>query len=270
MNDHAEREAFARLLETVGDLRRRCPWDREQKLPDTARHLIEEAYETADAIAAGSREEVAEELGDLIVQSLFTAAIAAEDGPYTVAAVLEHARAKLIRRHPHVYGGAQADTVEQVLDQWERIKREERKNKRGGNLLADTGRALPALMRAEKLGEKARRHGMDWSGARDVLAKVREELEEAEQALARGDDLALAEELGDMMLALANVPRFIGKNAEETLRRSCDKFIGRFGRVQRLAAARGLDLKSLSPAETEALWQEAKRPGENPQPRRID
>lgn len=270
MNDHAEREAFARLLETIRDLRLRCPWDREQKLPDTARHLIEEAYETADAIASGSREDVAEELGDLLVQALFTAAIATEDGPHTVAAVLEHARAKLIRRHPHIYGDTQADTVEQVLDQWERIKGDERKNRRSGNPLVETGRALPALMRAEKLGEKARRHGMDWAASREVLAKVREELEEAEQALARGDDTALAEELGDMMLALANVPRFIGKNAEETLRRSCDKFVARFGRVQRIAAARGLDLKSLSPAETEALWQEAKRPGENPDPHHID
>jgi MazG family protein len=259
MSDEAERDSFARLLDTIRDLRQRCPWDREQKLPDTARHLIEEAYEAADAIAAGDRQDIAEELGDLIVQALFTAAIAAEDGPHTAAAVLDHARAKLIRRHPHVYGDAQAESVEQVLDQWERIKRAERESRRKENPLEDTGRALPALMRAEKLGEKARRHGMDWADAREVLAKVREELEEAEHALGRGDQAALAEEIGDMMLALANVPRFIGRNAEETLRRSCDKFVERFGRVERLAASRGLDLKSLSPSEVEALWQEAKR-----------
>jgi MazG family protein len=259
MNEEAERDSFTRLIATIRDLRQRCAWDRDQKLPDTARHLIEEAYETADAIAAGDRDEIAEEIGDLIVQSLFTATIAAEDGPHGVAAVLDHARSKLVRRHPHVYGDAQAETVEQVLDQWERIKRSERESKRAGNPLEDTGHALPALMRAEKLGEKARRHGMDWADARGVLAKVREELGEAEQALARGDQDALAEEIGDMMLALANVPRFIGYNAEETLRRSCDKFVARFARVERLATSRGLDLKALSPAEVEALWQEAKR-----------
>jgi MazG family protein len=259
MNEEADRNSFARLLATIRDLRQRCPWDREQKLSDTARHLIEEAYETADAIAAGDRDEIAEELGDLIVQSLFTAIIAAEDGAHSVAAVLDSARHKLIRRHPHVYGDAQADSVEQVLDQWERIKRAERELKRKQNSLEDTGRGLPAQMRAEKLGESARRRGMDWADAAEVLAKVREELDEAEQALARGDKAALAEEIGDMMLALANVPRFIDHNAEETLRRSCDKFIERFSRLERLAASRGLDLKALSPAEVEALWQHAKR-----------
>jgi MazG family protein len=259
MNDEAERDLFARLLATIRDLRQRCPWDREQKLADTSRHLIEEAYETADAIAAGDPDEIAEELGDLVVQALFSAAIAAEDGPHSVAAVLDHACRKLIRRHPHVYGDAQAETVEQVLDQWERTKRVEREQKHKASPLDEAGRGLPAQMRAEKLGESARRRGMDWADVGEVLAKVREELDEAEQALARGDRAALAEEIGDMMLALANVPRFIGRNAEETLRRSCDKFVERFGRVERLAASRGLDLKALSPSEVEALWQEAKR-----------
>jgi MazG family protein len=259
MNDEAERDSFALLLATIRDLREQCAWDREQRLPDAARHLIEEAYEASDAIAAGDRDEIAEELGDLLVQSLFTAVIAAEHGPHSVAALLDSARRKLIRRHPHVYGDAQAESVEQVLDQWESIKRSEREHKRKQNSLEDTGRALPAQMRAEKLGQSARRRGMDWADAHEVLAKVREELDEAEQALARGDKSALAEEIGDMMLALANVPRFIGRNAEETLRRSCDKFVERFGRLERLAAARGLNLKALSPGQVEALWQEAKR-----------
>jgi tetrapyrrole methylase family protein/MazG family protein len=259
MSEPAERDSFARLLDTIRELRQRCPWDREQKLSDAARHLIEEAYEAGDAIASDKSDEIADELGDLIVQALFAASVAAEEGRHGVAAVLDHARRKLVRRHPHVYGDGTADTVEQVLDTWERVKREERKSSRASNPLAETGRALPALMRAEKLGEKARRHGMDWADARGVLAKVREELEEAEQALADGDETALCEEIGDMMLALANIPRFLRRNAEETLRRSCDKFIERFGRVERIAAARGLNLKALSAAEVEALWQEAKR-----------
>ncbi|HEY6418998.1 MAG TPA: nucleoside triphosphate pyrophosphohydrolase [Candidatus Binataceae bacterium] len=271
VNDKDAREAgdgtaFANLLKVVRELRLRCPWDREQKLGDTPRHLIEEAYEAADAIARGDAADIADELGDLIAQVLFAAVIAEEAHPFDVGAVLEHARAKLVRRHPHVYGDTKVDSVEQVLDNWDRIKQDERrakdqdnKNKDGSSRLASTGKALPALMRAEKLGEKARRAGMDWADIRGVLAKVREELDEVEEALARGDQAAAAGELGDMMLALANAPRFIGHNAEETLRRACEKFVSRFDEVDRLATSRGIELKNLSAAEVESLWQEAKR-----------
>ncbi len=268
----ADAAAFANLLRVVRELRRRCPWDREQKLGDTPRHLIEEAYEAADAIARGDAADIADELGDLIVQALFAATIAAEAHPLVaVDAVLAGAAAKLVRRHPHVYGDTKADSVEQILDNWDRIKQDERRPKAqdkrqddsnaGGSRLASTGKALPALMRAEKLGEKARRAGMDWGDIGGVLAKVREELDEVEEALARGDKAAAAGELGDMMLAIANAPRFIGHNAEETLRRACDKFVARFDEVDRLASSRGVDLKDLSAAEIELLWQEAKRRG---------
>ncbi|MGO9603142.1 MAG: nucleoside triphosphate pyrophosphohydrolase [Candidatus Binataceae bacterium] len=250
---------FSRLLAVVRELREKCAWDREQTLADTSRHLIEEAYEAADAIASENRADIAEELGDLIVQALFAAVIAAESDAQHAPGLLRNAADKLIRRHPHVYAGADASTVEQVLDQWESIKEGEAKKKRQGSSIAKTGRALPSLMRAEKLGEKARRRGMDWKDARDVLAKVREELEEVERALDAGNDAEAAEEVGDMMLALANVPRFLGRDAEQTLRRGCDKFVARFGEVERLATSRGLKLKTLSVSELEALWQEAKR-----------
>jgi MazG family protein len=264
MSDDSRQRAtaeFARLLEIVLDLRRRCPWDREQKLEDTGRHLIEEAYEAADAVAAGESEGIIDELGDVIVQTLFAAVIAAESGRFGVGELLAHAARKLVRRHPHVYGDAKAESVDQVLAQWERIKGEEKRTGGGSSKLAGVGRALPALMRAEKLGEKARRAGMDWPGVREVLDKVREELGEAERALEIGDAAHAAEEIGDMMLALANAPRFIGANAEETLRRACDKFIARFEKAQHLAAARGIELGKLSAPELEALWQEAKRTG---------
>ncbi|HYB90770.1 MAG TPA: nucleoside triphosphate pyrophosphohydrolase [Candidatus Binataceae bacterium] len=250
---------FARLLAVIRELRQRCPWDREQKLADSPRHIIEEAYEAADAIGGGDHAEIADELGDLIVQALFAGVIAAEEGPFDVAAILDGAANKLIRRHPHVYGDEKAETAAQVLAKWERIKAEERGNAAAGGSLRDAGRALPALMRAEKLGERARQAGMDWADAREVLAKVREELGEIEQALERGDVADAAEELGDAMLALANAPRFLGRNAEETLRRGCEKFIARFERVERIAAERGIDLKNLAPADVEALWQEAKK-----------
>jgi len=258
MSEEAE---FARLAAIVRELRQKCAWDREQTLAGSSRHLIEEAYEAVDAIASADGAEIGEELGDLIVQAIFSCTLAAETGAPDLALVLKLAADKLVRRHPHIYADAKAESTAQVLVQWDKIKAQEKAGKQGAtqSAIADTGRALPALMRAEKLGEKARRLGMDWAGAREVLNKVREELDEAEDALARGDLAMLSEELGDLMLAVANVPRFIGANAEETLRRACDKFIARFDSLEALAAARNLPLTSMSPAEIEALWQEAKK-----------
>jgi MazG family protein len=250
-------EEFSRLLGTIRELRVKCAWDRAQTLPDTSRHLIEEAYEAADALSAGAGAHAAEELGDVVVQALFAAVIAAEAGSPGVPAMLKAAADKLVRRHPHVYADSDAAAVEEVLDQWDRIKEQEGAAERKPPLI-ETGSALPSLMRAEKLGEKARRRGMDWADASEVIEKIREELGEIEKALAEGNQDAAAEEAGDMMLAMANLPRFLGRDAEQTLRRACDKFVARFAQVERLASSRGLDLKRLAPGEIEALWQEAK------------
>jgi MazG family protein len=269
MNEHPEKGSagaeegraheFERLVAIIRELRVRCPWDREQTISSVAHHVVEEAYEVLDAIGRGGDDDLRDELGDLLVQVVFISVIAAEQSRFSIAEVARAAAQKLIRRHPHVYGDAKADTVEQVLSNWENIKREEKRAAGKDEPFADAGRALPALMRAEKLGIKARRAGMDWAGAREVLNKVREELDEAEAALARGDSDGAASEMGDMMLAIANAPRFIGHNAEATLRSACDKFVARFQAVERLASSRGLDLHRLSPAEVEALWNEAKR-----------
>jgi len=256
-------DAFAHLIAIICDLRQRCPWDRQQTLPQAARHLLEEAYEVVDAISAGDPAALAEELGDLIVQALFAATVASEsDGPQ-VPELLEGAARKLVRRHPHVYGDAKASTLEQVVELWDQVKAAEKGKTPKISSLAKTGRALPALMRAEKLGVKARRRGMDWKDAREVLSKVREELDEVTRALDAGDQGAAADEVGDLMLAIANLPRFLGRDAEQTLRRSCDKFVTRFGEVERLAGRRGLKLGQLSPQQLERLWQEAKQSGRN-------
>jgi MazG family protein len=256
-------QAFAKLLAVVTELRARCPWDREQKLADTPRHLLEEAYEVADAVARGNPIDIAEELGDVIAQCFFVGVILAEESKLDLATVMQNAADKLVRRHPHVYGDTRADTSDQVLENWERIKLDERtsKNPDGAKSLAHVGRGLPSMMRAEKLGEKARRAGMDWANIREVIAQAREELDEVEQALDRNDTAHAAEELGDLMLAVANAPRFIDHDAETTLRAACDKFVARFDEVARIAAARGLDLKSMSPAEVDTLWNEAKAAG---------
>jgi MazG family protein len=260
MADDPTAQAFAKLLAVVTELRERCAWDREQKLADTPRHLIEEAYEVADAIARGNPPDIAEELGDLTVQCLFVALILGEQSEFDIVSGLRSAAEKLIQRHPHVYGDTRAETTAGVLENWDRIKLQERerKNPDGAKSLAHVGRGLPAAMRAEKLGEKARSAGMDWANIHEVLAKAREEIDEVEHALDRNDTAHAAEELGDLMLAVANAPRFIGKDAEQTLLAACDKFVGRFDEVSRIAAARGLDLKSMTPPEIDALWNEAK------------
>lgn len=250
---------FSRLFAIIRELRQRCPWDREQTISGLGRHLIEEAYEALDAIERDAAAEIVDELGDVIAQALAIGVIAEENGRFTVAQVMGAAADKLVRRHPHVYAGAAANSAAEVIENWERIKRDERDRAGAKSALDGVARALPALTRAEKLGVRARAAGMDWRDIHDVLAKVREEMDEVEGALAADDLGAAAAEIGDMLLALANAPRFIGERAEETLRRACDKFVARFGQVERLAAARGLMLRALAPAELDALWNEAKR-----------
>jgi MazG family protein len=260
MSDRSsETREFERLAAIVRELRQRCPWDREQTAASLSKYLVEEAYEALDAIERVQPHESAEELGDLLAQILFQAVIAEEGKHFRLDELMKAAADKLVRRHPHVYGGVEANSSGEVLANWEKIKHDERQNKGAGSALDGIPRAQPALMRAEKLGHRARSAGMDWADARGVLAKVREELNEVEHALDRGDSDAAAAEVGDMMLALANVPRFLGHDAEQTLRRACDKFVARFEEVERIAAARQLDLKSLDAAVLESLWQEAKR-----------
>jgi MazG family protein len=250
--------ALVALLRIVRELRSRCPWDREQTLPSLSKHLIEEAYEAADAIAHGPAAALADELGDLVTQGLFAAVVAEETGQFTLKAMIEGAAQKLIRRHPHVYGTASAKTASEVVTSWNTIKAAERKAAGATSMLDGVARSLPALMRAEKLGLRARLAGMDWHDIHAVLAKVREEMDEVEGALARDDPAEAAGELGDMLLALANAPRFLERSAEEVLRQACDKFSSRFREVERLAAERGLALTKLAPAALEELWQAAK------------
>ena len=250
--------ALVALLRIVRELRSRFPWDREQTLPSLSKHLIEEAYEAADAIAHGPAAALADELGDLVTQGLFAAVVAEETGQLTLEAMVEGAAQKLIRRHPHVYGSASAETASEVVTNWNAIKEAERRAAGATSMLDGVARSLPALMRAEKLGARARLAGMDWHDIRAVLAKVREELEEVESALSHNEPDEAAAELGDMLLALANAPRFLERSAEEVLRGACDKFTSRFREVERLADERGLALTKLGPAAIEELWQAAK------------
>lgn len=251
-------EELARLLTVLRELRERCPWDREQSIASLGKHLVEEAYEAMDAIERDDPRAIIDELGDLIAQAIAVAVIGEEQQRFDLAKILQWAADKLVRRHPHVYGDTSATTSAEVIDNWNRIKQEERKSAGATSALDGIARTLPSLALAEKLGSRARQAGMDWHDIHEVLGKVREEMDEVEGALACNDTEAAAGELGDMLLALANAPRFIGHNAEETLRRACDKFIERLGAVEQIAAAGGLDLKQMQPAEIDALWNQAK------------
>jgi len=244
-------QEFLALLEVVRELRQRCPWDREQTLATSSRHLLEEAYEVADAIERSADREIDDELGDLLAQVLFAANLAEEQRGLKVAAIMRRAREKLVRRHPHVYGGVIAESSAEVVQNWQKLKQQERAAAGAASALDGVARALPALTRAQKLGERARSAGMDWPEASAVLDKVGEEIAEARAALAHGDRDHAAEEMGDAMLALANGPRFVGHDAETTLRRACDKFIERFKQVERAANERKLELSALDPQQIE-------------------
>ena len=254
----SETRAIAKLIAIVRELREKCPWDREQTLAGLGKHLIEEAYEAADALDIGEPSSMADELGDLVTQGIFAAVIAEEQSRFTVDSMVAGAAEKLIWRHPHVFGDVTATTADEVIANWDQIKQTERRASGATSALDGIARALPALMRAEKLGTRARQAGMDWADIHAVLAKVREEMDEVEGALARNDLDGAAEELGDMILALANAPRFVGHSAEETLRKACDKFTRRFKRVEEIAARRSVELTQLNPAQLDELWESAK------------
>jgi tetrapyrrole methylase family protein / MazG family protein len=265
MNDNDWRKAaqeFVRLAEVIRRLRRDCPWHRVQTPTTLSKYLMEESYETLAAIESGDGAALADELGDLLLQVLLQTEIASEQGRFNLAAMLGRAREKLIRRHPHVFAQDSAASAEEVAARWEETKQAERKRAGMTSALDGVPHHLAALVRAEKLGERAKTVGMDWPDLRAVLAKVREEVDETLAALDAGaaNDV-IAEELGDCLLALANAPRFVGWSAEETLRRACEKFIYRFKKVEARAAASQRDLTQLGPQEIDALWEDVKSGG---------
>jgi MazG family protein len=252
-----------------------CPWDREQTFATIAPYTIEEAYEVADAIGHGDREHLREELGDLLFQVVFHARMAEERGWFDFSAVADGIRAKLVRRHPHLFAGATL-APRDLVRVWEEQKAEERAaaKARGpagaSTVLAGVPLALPALTRAAKLGRRAARVGFDWPEARAVRAKVLEELHEVDTVLERRDGTAadpsggaaapqaLVDELGDLLFAIVNWSRHLHVDAEAALRAANDKFERRFACMESLAHARGLELARLSAVEWDALWSEAK------------
>ena len=257
---------ISRLLEIMAALRTPgtgCPWDLQQDFASIAPYTIEEAYEVADALARGDLTDLREELGDLLLQVIFHARMAQEQGAFAFADVVATLTDKLVRRHPHVFGEARGLTPGAVESLWERIKSQERKEKPGRDeggegALAGVPVTLPALTRALKLQIKAARVGFDWNDPLAVLAKIAEEADEIEAEIANGDRTAAQAEVGDLLFAVVNLARHLGIDPETALRGSNLKFECRFAAIEQALAARGKTPMQATLTEMEELWTAAK------------
>ncbi len=259
MKKRAEIEKLTALMERLRG-ENGCPWDREQTLKSLVPFIIEETYEVVAAIDEGSDESILEELGDLLFQIIFICQIKKEGKKFGLPEVIDHSREKMIRRHPHVFGDAKADTPGEVLAHWAEIKKAEKEAKgTKTGYLSEVPDALPALMRAHKVSQKAAKMGFDWKENREVLEKLREEVEEFCSATEKNDRANMEEELGDILFTLVNVSRFIEVNPEDALRKTIGKFIGRFHLVEKIIEGKGGSISTTRMEELEAAWQESKK-----------
>lgn len=255
-----EGAGFEKIMEIMRRLRGPggCPWDAEQTHESLKRYLLEESYEVIEAIDAGSSKMLREELGDLILQPVFHAVIAEERGTFSMDEVLSGLAEKLVNRHPHVFGDQVIKSSREQLENWERLKQKEKKDERK-SALSGVPPHLPALMKAQKVTEKAARVGFDWSHVDEVFAKVMEELHEFEETMIAGDQERMEAELGDLLFAIVNLGRFLSIDPEEALRKTIARFTTRFGHIESTLHARGVSMKDASLDEMEALWDEAKK-----------
>ncbi|HEY2572412.1 MAG TPA: nucleoside triphosphate pyrophosphohydrolase [Verrucomicrobiaceae bacterium] len=237
-----------------------CPWDAEQTHESLIPHLIEEAYEVAEAARSGDMTHLKEELGDLLLQPVFHAEIASESGAFTLDDIARDITEKLIRRHPHVFGDAKVEDSAGVLKQWDEIKRTE-KGTQTESILHGVSKGLPSLIRAQKLQRKAAKVGFDWPEAAPVLEKIREEADEITQAIAQKDQTAIEEEVGDLLFSVVNLARKLGVEAEVALARANEKFTARFQKLEERVEARGKKFSEMSLAEMDAVWDEVKSEG---------
>lgn len=235
-----------------------CPWDREQNHESIKKNLIEETYEVIEAINKKDVPLLREELGDLLMQVVFHTIMEEEKGNFDFDDVTDEVSKKLIIRHPHVFGDVKADTVDKVLSNWDAIKSSTKGRKTTSDSMHSVPRELPALMRAAKLQKKAADVGFDWDDISGALDKIYEEADELKAAVEAGDIDAVNEEFGDLLFSAVNVSRFLKIDAEESLTAASDKFLDRFSKVEAEAKSRGIDMKSASLEELDAIWNEVK------------
>ena len=250
-------QAFGRLLDILEELRAKCPWDREQTFDSLRTNTIEECFELTDAIADHDMANIKKELGDVLLHIVFYAKIASETGDFDIGDVCNALCEKLIYRHPHIFGQVDADSSEQVMQNWEKLKLKEK----GGNrsVLAGVPRSLPALIKAHRIQDKVRSVGFDWEQRDQVWDKVAEEYGELKAEVASMDEDRMEAEFGDLLFSLVNAARLYGINPENALERTNRKFIKRFNYLESRTLAQGKDLKQMSLAEMDAIWEEAKK-----------
>jgi MazG family protein len=253
-------ENFDRLVSVMARLRSPdgCPWDREQTLKTLRTYLLEETYETLDAIDRDDAAALKEELGDLLLEVVFLSQVCSERELFTIDQVAEAIHAKLVRRHPHVFGGEKAAGAREALGRWEEMKNKEREASGETSVLSGVPEILPALLRAFRISNKAAMVGFDWEGVAQTLEKVDEELAELRQAIAARDPEGTAEELGDLLFAAANVGRLSGIDPETALQAANRKFTRRFNSVEEGLRRRGLKPSAENRELMESLWDEAK------------
>jgi MazG family protein len=253
---------FQRLVEIMARLRAPggCPWDREQTFDTIKPYTLEETYEVLDAIDRRDWGDLSEELGDFVLQAVFYAQMAAEEDKFGIEDALDAINEKLVRRHPHVFSDASAETAGDVLRQWDQIKSDEKKSKGKpeNGLLGSVPRALPALVEAQQIASRAAGAGFDWENPEQVIEKLHEELAEFAAARRNGAQAELEDELGDLLFVVVNLARFVKVDPEQALRKTNAKFRERFGYIERKLAERGKLPRESNIEEMEALWQEAK------------
>ena len=249
-------EAFGRLLDVLDTLRVKCPWDRKQTNESLRPNTIEETFELCDALMKGDTKNVCKELGDVLLHVCFYALIGGETGEFDIADVCNMEADKLIFRHPHVYGNVQADTADKVTENWEQIKLKEKDGNK--SVLSGVPDALPSLIKAYRIQDKARNVGFDWEDKGDVWKKVREELEELETELRKEDKEKSTAELGDFLFSVINAARLYHLNPDNALEHTNQKFIRRFNYIEDHSIKIGKPLKDMSLDEMDKLWNEAK------------
>lgn len=235
-----------------------CPWDRKQTHESIKKNFIEETYEVVEAINKADAEGLKEELGDVLVQVAMHSEMESEKGSFDFNDVVNDICKKLVVRHPHVFGDAAAQSSDEALQNWDQVKLKTKGMKKQGEAMIKVPREFPALMRAQKVQEKAAKAGFDWDDINGAVDKLHEEIDELETALAAGVGKDIEEEFGDVLFSCVNVSRFIGADSEEALTASTDKFIKRYLLVEKLAADEGLDMKTASIEELDKLWNKAK------------
>ena len=260
MNIPQQEDAIRRFIDIVARLRapNGCPWDREQTHDSIRQCLVEESAELLDAIEARDDINMVEELGDVMMQVVFHAQIAKEEGRFDIDEVARHACEKLVRRHPHVFGESTVDGGAAALAQWEKIKQGEKANADRGSAISGVPRHLPALHRAQKMLKKAAKVGFDWPDEAAAFRKVEEELAEVRQAMASGTDEQVAEEIGDLLFTIVNLARYRDLYVEDVLHQAVAKFDGRFRFMEEALASQGKSVQDCTADELMAAWKTAK------------